>query len=68
MSKKKKMYMVQEPKKENLTVFHMSGIEAARANKPYIVPASKPGYYSKKDKACKKAERQLKIELARYSR
>ena len=64
----KKMYKVEPPKEKNNVVFHMDKIEATLQNKPYIIPASKSGSYSKLDKAEKKAERQLKRELKDYTK
>ena len=53
----KKMYQVQEPKQESNIVYHEDAYEATMRNKPYIIPASKAGTYSKLDKAQKKKKR-----------
>lgn len=65
---KHKTYKVDPPKKANNVIFHMSSIERTLANKPYIIPASKSGTYSKLEKAQKKEEKQLKKELKDYTR
>lgn len=48
------------PKEENNIIFHMDSIEATLAQKPYIIPASKSGTYSKLDKIKKREEKKLK--------
>lgn len=65
---KHKTYKVDMPKKEDNTVYHLSSIENTLKNKPYIIPASKSGSYSKLDKAEKREERKLKKELKEYSK
>ena len=64
----KKMYQVTEPKQESNIVYHEDSYEATMRNKPYIIPASKAGTYSKLDKAQKKEEKKLKKELKDYTK
>jgi len=64
----KKMYQVQQPKEESNIVYHEDAYEATMRNKPYIIPASKAGTYSKLDKAQKKEEKKLKKELKDYTK
>ena len=64
----KKMYQVTEPKPESNIVYHEDSYEATMRNKPYIIPASKAGTYSKLDKAQKKEEKKLKKELKDYTK
>lgn len=65
---KNKTYKVEQPKEETNVIFHMDKIEATLANKPYIIPASKSGTYSKLDKAQKREEHKLKKVLKDYTR
>lgn len=65
---KKKSVPTTPIKKENNVVFHMSSYEATMQNKPYIVPASKPGSYSKLEKAEKREVKKLKKELKDYTK
>ncbi len=53
-------------KKDDNIIYHIDAIEAAKLNKPYIIPASKTSTYSKLDKVKKREERQLKKELQDY--
>ena len=65
---KNKTIPTQQPKKESNVVFHMDKLEATLKNKPYIVPASKSGSYSKLEKAQKREEIKLKKELKDYTK
>ncbi len=65
---KNKSYKTTPPKKENNVIFHMDKIEATLLNKPYIVPASKAGTYSKLEKATKREEKKIKKELKEYTK
>lgn len=65
---KQKTYQVTPKKEESNVVFHMDKIEATLQNKPYIIPASKPGTYSKLEKAQKREEKKLKKELSDYTK
>ncbi|MCH5167891.1 MAG: hypothetical protein J1F35_08440 [Erysipelotrichales bacterium] len=65
---KNRTFKTEELQKENNVVFHMDKIEATLANKPYIVPASKSGTYSKLEKAQKQEEKKLKKELKDYTK
>ena len=65
---KQKTYKVEEPKKESNIIYHESSIEATLKNKPYIIPASKSGSYSKLEKAAKKEEKKLMKELKEYTK
>lgn len=65
---KQKTYKTNEIKKGDNTVYHLSSIENTLRNKPYIIPASKSGTYSKLDKAERREERKLKKELKEYSK
>jgi hypothetical protein len=65
---KQKTYKVEEPKKESNIIYHESSIEATLKNKPYIIPASKSGSYSKLEKAAKKEEKKLIKELKEYTK
>ena len=67
-SMKQKTYKTGEPKQENNIIFHMDKIDATLANKPYIIPASKSGSYSKLEKAKKREEKRLKKELKDYTK
>ncbi|MDE5631063.1 MAG: hypothetical protein K2I70_05630 [Bacilli bacterium] len=68
MKKKKKSIPTIPPKEKNNVIFHMSSYEATRQNKPYIIPASKPGSFSKLEKAEKREEKRLKKELKDYTK
>lgn len=65
---KNKTFKIEESKQENNLVFHMNKIDATLANKPYIIPASKSGTYSKLEKAQKREEKKLKRELKDYTK
>lgn len=65
---KKHMYKTEQKKEENNTFFHIDKITATMQNKPYIIPASKSGTYSKLDKAKKREENKLKKELKDYEK
>ena len=65
---KPKTYKVEEPKKESNVIYHETSIEATLKNKPYIIPASKSGSYSKLEKASKKEEKKLMKELKDYTK
>lgn len=68
MKKKKKSIPTTPITKENNIIYHMSKYEATMQNKPYIIPASKSGTYSKLDHAEKREERKLKKELKDYTK
>lgn len=65
---KNKTYKTDEPKEENNVIWHVDKIEATLQNKPYIIPASKAGSYSKLEKAQKREEKRLKKELKDYTK
>ncbi len=65
---KQKYFKTEQPKKEDKTIFHISKVENTLANKPYIIPASKSGSYSKYDKYKKREEKKLKQELKDYTK
>lgn len=65
---KNKTYKVEAPKEESNIIYHIDKIEATLAKKPYIIPASKSGTYSKLDKATKREEKKLKKELKEYTK
>lgn len=65
---KQKTYPTQEIKKESNVIYHETSIEATLKNKPYIIPASKSGSYSKLEKAQKKEEKKLIKELKEYTK
>ncbi len=65
---KNKMYKVDPPKEESNVIYHVDKVEATLAQKPYIIPASKSGTYSKLDKATKREEKKLKKELKEYTK
>lgn len=65
---KQKTYKTEPEKKENNIIYHVDKIEATLQNKPYIIPASKSGTYSKLDKAQKREDRKLKKELKDYTK
>ena len=65
---KQKTYKVEEPKKESNIIYHESSIEATLKNKPYIIPASKSGSYSKLEKDSKKEKNKLMKELKEYTK
>lgn len=65
---KNKTFNTSPPKKESNVIFHMDKIDATLANKPYIIPASKAGTYSKLEKAEKREEKKLKKELKEYTK
>lgn len=64
----KKPIKVEMPKEESNVVYHLDKIEATLLNKPYIIPASKSGSYSKLEKAEKREEKKLKKELKDYTK
>lgn len=68
MKKKKKSIPTTPPKETNNIIFHMDSYEVTKQNKPYIIPASKTGFYSKLDKAEKREEKKLKKELKDYTK
>lgn len=68
MKKKKKSIPTTPIKEENNVVFHMDRYDVTMQNKPYIIPASKPGSYSKLEKAEKREEKKLKKELKDYTK
>lgn len=55
-------------KNNDMKIIHFSSYEETIKNKPYIIPASKTGSYSKLDKYQKKAETKLKQELKDYQK
>ena len=65
---KPKTYVVEEPKKEDNTVFHKDAIDVTLEKMPYIIPASKSGSYSKLDKAKKRDEKRLIKEMKEYTK
>ncbi len=65
---KNKTYKVEAEKEKSNVVFHMDKLEATLLNKPYIIPASKSGTYSKLEKAEKREEKKLKKELKEYTK
>lgn len=65
---KQKTFKTEPIKSENNIIYHVDKIEATLQNKPYIIPASKSGTYSKLDKAQKREERKLKKELKDYTK
>ncbi len=65
---KPKTYQTNQEKKDSNIIFHIDAIEATKINKPYIVPASKSGTYSKLDKAEKRELKKLKKELQDYTK
>lgn len=65
---KNKTFKTEEPKEDSNLIFHMDKIDATLANKPYIIPASKSGSYSKLEKAQKREEKKLKKELKDYTK
>ncbi|MCX4365740.1 MAG: hypothetical protein OSJ70_08220 [Bacilli bacterium] len=66
--KNKKSIPTNPPKEESNVIFHLDKYEATRQNKPYIIPASKSGSYSKLEKAKKREEKKLKKELKNYTK
>ncbi len=65
---KHKTYKIEEPKKDNNVIYHESSYEATMRNKPYIIPASKSGSYSKLEKAEKRENKKLIKELKDYTK
>ena len=65
---KNKTYKTEVPKENSKIYFHMDKIEATLAKKPYIIPASKSGTYSKLEKTKKREEEKLKKELKEYTK
>ena len=65
---KHKTFKVEEPKKESNIIYHESSYEATMKNKPYIIPASKSGSYSKLEKAEKRENKKLMKELKDYTK
>lgn len=65
---KNKTYKVEPPKEDSNVIYHIDKIEATLATKPYIIPASKSGSYSKLEKAQKREEKKLKKELKDYTK
>lgn len=65
---KSKTYKVEQPKKESNVIYHEDAIEATLRNKPYIIPASKSGTYSKLEKAEKRETKKLTKELKEYTK
>ncbi|MDE6292662.1 MAG: hypothetical protein K2L98_03160 [Bacilli bacterium] len=68
MKKNKKSIPTNPPKEESNVIFHMDSLEVTMKNKPYIIPASKSGSYSKLEKAEKREEKRLKKELKDYTK
>lgn len=67
MKKKRKSIPTTPPKEDSNLIMHISSYEATMQNKPYIIPASKPGSYSKLEKAEKREVKKLKKELKDYT-
>lgn len=65
---KNKTYKVDPPKEDTNVIYHVDKVDATLANKPYIIPASKSGSYSKLEKAEKREEKKLKRELKEYTK
>ena len=57
---KNKTYKTEVPKENSKIYFHMDKIEATLAKKPYIIPASKSGTYSKLEKTKKELKEYTK--------
>lgn len=55
-----------EKKKQDFTIYKSSKIEETLKNKPYIIPASKTGSYSKLDKAQKREDKRIEKEMKDY--
>lgn len=65
---KNKIYKTKEIPQNSNIIFHLSKYEATMQNKPYIIPASKPGSFSKLEKAEKRELKKLKKELKDYTK